>query len=120
MRILIFDEYPITNVYSINKSRNPGTIDIFNGVTRFQIPFTIVNMYAQVNSGPSSEICSDDTYDNRLYYSKKCLIQLNNSLSNTDKVAFPYNIGCELTQGLWIDYYDMINEFKSWNNYKDS
>jgi hypothetical protein len=112
---ILFDEYPATNVYYLNTNRVPGTISIFNGKTKFQIEYNIINMYAQIEPGEPSKIDSNDTYLKRLEYFKNCLIELNKSLTSSDKVAFPYNIGCGLAKGKWEDYYKMIIEFKTWN-----
>lgn len=52
-----------------------------------------------------------DTYTHRLQWFNDCLKEISNQVEKNTTIAFPYNIGCGLAEGIWDDYLNMIIVF---------
>jgi hypothetical protein len=103
LSLAMFRTFPWSDVYTDNKTRTPGTIEVRgNGKDkRF-----VIAMYAQRYPGPSK--WPNDTNGMREAWFKKCLEEI--QALKPESVAFPKQIGCGLAGGNWDHYLGFIKD----------
>ncbi len=102
------DVYTSRGVYTDNKDRTPGTIEVRGDGKDKRF---VVAMYAQRYPGPPK--WANDTVEMREAWFQQCLGLVETLKSTSDKpktVAFPERIGCGLAGGDWNHYLAYIEE----------
>lgn len=104
------------NPYDHGPRRIPGTIQVFQ--KEYMKRPSVICFFSQVYPGLSK--FPIDSPNEREYWFQKCLDQISGgsrkgTTVQTDKVAFPYKIGCGHAGGHWENYLEMINNFAKRN-----
>lgn len=113
----IFTKFPYSDTYKdrIYTGYNfPGRIDVLgNGEdNRF-----IINMYIQFWPGkPGKDIYDTNGY--RIKHLKQCLSKIA-EISNLESIGFPYNLGCGLAGGNFIEYSKILETFADYVSKKN-
>lgn len=100
----VFKRYPYANTYKSRYKRIPGTISVHNGPgTDFQ---GVINMYSQDHPGKTG----NETKKQRLAWLDNCLDALK-EIEDLTSISFPYNFGCGMAGGVWVDYLKKFEDF---------
>lgn len=54
-----------------------------------------------------------DSYDNRKQWFRECLSCLDDEIPESEAVCFPFQIGCGLAGGKWLDYQKMLEDCRT-------
>lgn len=110
----LFELYPNANCYNSTYNRIPGEIIVINSNNS---PI-IVNLFGQHKPGKvnryETSLKREEWFNQGLDNLLEYLIE--NNLSN--KIIFPFKIGCGLAGGKWDNYYKMISDFSEKYNGK--
>lgn len=98
LSLYLFKKYPYANIYNDDTVRIPGTIIIRQN---------IINIMGQKYPGKPKQY---ETAEQRELWFKQCLDEIS-LIEGLKSIGFPYQIGCGLAGGNWINYYNMIKSF---------
>lgn len=113
----LFQRFDYANIYSLRqhphkpaKHEFPGNI-IVRGNGLREDRRLIVNMVCQYHPGPPHKDHPVlDSSSIRKGYFRMCLTKIA-AMQNLQSVAFPMHICCGVSQGSWIDYLGLLEEF---------
>ena len=108
----INSRYPWADAYT-NRTTNDivGTIKIFESPSQDK---AVICMFAQFYPSKPIKNSKEDTYKQRIKHFQQCLDEMKKI--QTDKIAFPFLIGCGLAGGDWNIYKKMLENFEKETN----